>query len=198
MAKKNKWIFLGIYILCGVLITLVVTFCFVQTNYAPFSTQPAQINVVASPSSTKIYPSGSRAQIKDAFDKYTKAYNNAFKESLMSGIFSGRTSFNSRIEVCSGSNKDPIKSLSGYVVTLSFEDEQTLKLNGKVYHPKTDTSKELKYNDVIFAVSESDSMQSHTIYYKCIDSSATSDHTYYSQTVMCNFSELYKVIDSYN
>ncbi len=198
MTKKNKWIFLGIYILCGVLITLVVTFCLVPTNYAPFSTQPFQINVVASPSSTKIYPSGSREEISTAFDKYTKAYNNAFKESLMSGIFSGRTGFNSRIEVCSGNNKDPIKSLSGYVVTFTFGQEQTLKLNGKVYHPKTDSSKELKYQDVTFAVPESDSMQSHTIYFKCIDAAATSGYTYYSQTVMCNFSELYKVIDSCN
>ena len=197
MTKKNKWIFLGIYILCGVLITLVVTFCLVQTNYAPFTTQPFQIIVTASTSSTKTYPSGSKEH-NVAFDKYTNAYNNAFKESLMSGIFSGRTSFNSRIEVCSGSNKEPIKSLSGYIVTFTFGEEKTLELNGEVYHPKTDSSKELKYKEVTFAVSENETMKSHTIYFQCIDTKATSGYTYYSQTIMCNFSELYEVIHSYN
>lgn len=199
MTKKNKWWLILIYCICGILIATAITLSVVKTNYAPDAIEPSFINIKQT-GSNKPFPGG-RKDSED--DKDVEVYNNlmsdyksAFRESVMSGFFSGRTSFKSRIEECIGTNKNPIEKLTGYVVTFYFPEEQTLTLNGKIYNPPTNSSEMLKYTEMTFSVSEGEKMQSHYVYFKCVADN-TAGYTYYRQTVMGNFVDMYKTISSF-
>lgn len=193
MKRKNKIILTVAYALSGILIALVVSLSLIKTNYAPNVNEPMIINFQYGAESNKGI-TGSKENSKDDYDKYLNAYKNAFRESVMSGFFSGRTGFESYITSYDGTstNKDPMKTLSGYIAKFTFGEDQTLKLNGKDYHPNTDTTKTVVYKEMFFEISENDSMKSHKIYFKSDDGTTVK---YYVQTVMCNFSNLYKIID---
>lgn len=191
MKRKNKMILTVAYALSGILIALVVSLCVIKTNYAPSVNEPMLINFQYMPSNTKTFPTGSKENSKDTYDKYLNAYKNSFRESVMSGFFSGRTNFNSVITSYVGTKSDPKDTFSGYIAVFTFGEEQTLKLNGSDYHPETDKSKTVVYTEMFFEIPENDSMKSHKIYFRSNDGTTTK---YYVQTVMCNFSSLYKIV----
>lgn len=195
MIKKNKWWLILIYCLCGILVATAITLSIVKTNYAPDVAKPIMINIEGS---DKPFPGGSTSNEEDkkVYDKVMTNYNRAFTESVMSGFFSGRTSFRSRIEECTGSNKDPIKKLTGYKVIFTFSESQTLMLNGKIYNPPTNSNTTVKYSRMIFNVVEGEKMQSHDIYFESRENDSTTP-IYYKQTVMCNFNDLYETISNW-
>ena len=189
MKRKNKIILAVAYAVSGILIALVVSLSLIKTNYAPNVNEPIIINIQ---SGTKCIGVGSKENSKDVYDEYLKAYKDAFRESIMSGFFSGRTGFESIIISYDGTstNSNPMNTLSGYIAVFTFGEEQTLKKqNGEDYHLVTDTSKTVKYTRIFFEIPENDSMKSHKIYFENTDG-----NKYYVQTVMCNFSSLYKII----
>lgn len=199
MTKKNKWWLILIYCICGILIATSITLSIVKTNYAPDVDEPAIINIKQAGSS-KPFPGGEKdsedSKDVEVYNNLMSNYKSAFEESVMSGFFSGRTSFKSRIEECNGTNKNPVEKLTGYVVTFYFQEPQTLTLNGKIYNPPTNSNLVLKYTEMTFSVSEGEKLQSHYVYFKCIADN-TAGYTYYRQTVMGSFADMYKTISSF-
>ena len=196
MTKKNKWWLILIYCICGVLIATAISLSVIKTNYAPDVNEPILINI-RQVGSSKPFPHGQKESEDnkdvEVYNKIMTNYNDAFRESVMSGFFSGRTSFKSRIEECTGTNRNPIDKLTGYVVTFIFPEEQTLMLNGKIYNPPTNSNMVLKYTEMSFSVNEDEKLQSHDIYFKCIADN-TAGYTYYRQTVMGSFADMYNTI----
>ena len=190
MTKKNRWWLTLIYCLCGLLIISTVVCCVVNVNYKPQIQTPYVINV--QDNNYAKYTVGS-SQTGGRYNEMLDAFNNSFSENVLTSIFSGRAGFDSRI--IESTSKDPMASFTGFKVRFTCEESEIM-LNGKPYNPPTNTSKTLKYTDIIFNVTENDSMQKHYIYYAVIDD-VTSKTVYYQQTVMCDFSGLYDLLISY-
>ncbi len=192
MAKNNKWWLIVIYCLVSVIILSTIVSCFVKVSYKPEIANPE----IYYAQSNNEYITGDKQLNTKVYDEINKAFNDAFKENLLSSLFSSRIRAKSRIE---SSSKLP--TFSGYQLRLSYTQEQTIMLNGEVYKPSTNTSQTIHYEQIYVDVVAEQGMSTNYIYYEYYSVSSSgvvsTKPSYYKQTVVCNFDELYNVLAGY-
>ena len=198
---RNRWLFITIYCLVGLLVVATVVCGLVKTSYKPQIANPTIINIQDNDYAK--YPSvGSREQNPERYDAVMDAFNKSFEESFLTSVFSGRNGTTTRI--IQHGTTDPRKNFSGFKVQFIFGEEQTIMLNGEEYYPATDTSKTIKYKEIIFEVNMTNAETGeaaegfirNSIYYVS-QNEVTGKDEYYEHKLLCDFSGLYELLLTY-
>ena len=196
MTKSNKWLMILIYCIVGVLVLSTVILYIVPVSYRPEIGTPNAISITeSSGGSSSILCSDDNAV--ERYNEINEEFENAFSESVLTGIFSGRIGTNSRIETYYKTN--PTSEFSGYIVRFMFKTKQTVMLNGKEYNPPTNSSETIEFDEIVFELAQDKGFSTHYIYYvyQYQDTTNVERTMYYRQSIMCNFDDLYNLVSSY-
>lgn len=191
MKKVLSYIALG---LIFVLAATIIAFTFVEKNFNINVSNPYSINVITNGTAGESYFSDSEVtENKEIYNKILGKYNDSYKQKVMSSLFQGLLTTNARIERVNSS----MSTLnSGTYLHFVYNDEQTLKLNGKVYtyYYANSSAKDtdIKYNDLYVQVLNSNAMSQINVY---VSKVGTSNLTY-KYVVYANQSDLYNYITS--
>ena len=187
--KKNKWLLITVYSILAVIIVGVIVCCFVKVSYSPNLNEP---NVISASYTNSTKPGAgtcTKDQTPEKFNDIMKEYYNSYYETVISAVFSGRAGIKSTVKQWENSNA-PDKEFDSYKLIFKFNEEQTIKVNGKVYYPSTNSQMELKYNQCFMEIDETEGLCEHRIYYVV-------GSTYYYQTVIADFSGLFNLLEKY-
>ena len=190
----KKKIIIGVSLgLVVAIIATVVTLACVQKSYKPeFDLEPKTITVVEL-SSKDEFQTGVAYSNKETCLKIEELFEQGFKQSILSSIFTGNSS--NKVEV------EPVSSLptfsSGYTVTFEYKADMILKVNGEKYSPNTNSDKQVAFQTIIFNVNEQEGYESFNIYVKEVVGNKT---YYYEVSTIANTTELYNYLGelSYN
>lgn len=127
---------------------------------------------------------GLASKDKDVYNKFVNIYNNSFKLTILYSLFSGEIS---RKQEITSLEKNAPSLDSQIVVSFIYENGQVLKSNGKVYYESVNSTTEIKYTKVFFAVNQDKGLTSHKIYFQA-------GSNYYELATLANFDDLYNFI----
>lgn len=187
--KKNKWLLTIVYSLLAVIIVGVIVCCFVKVSYSPNLNEP---NVISASYINSTKPGAgtcTKDQTPEKFEDIMEKYNASYSETVISSVFSGRVGAKSTVKQWE-SSIEPSKEFVSYKLVFKFNEEQTIKVNDKVYHPSTNSQIELKYYECFMEIDETEGLCEHKIFYIV-------GSTYYYQTVIADFSGLFKLLEQY-
>ena len=123
------------------------------------------------------------------YDEFVNKYQNAFKQTMLTDLFSGIL-FKS--PTVSGPKKSEFSpSFTGYKLIIFYNDPQTLKVNGKDYY-YGGSQNPVTYKFAYLDITETNSFSTVNIY---ILTEENSKDVYYVISTYANFSELYKFGD---
>ena len=145
MTKKNKWVLITVYCLLAVLVALIAVSCFVKVDSKPQIDSPDAYYITLD-NQEAYYDIADKVNSKDQYDKINKAFENSFKETYITSLFSGRLSFESRID-----NQKP-STFSGYKLKLIYATDQVIMFKGKEYNPPTNTQETVSYNEILIDI----------------------------------------------
>ena len=187
--KKNKWLIIVVYSLLAVIVAGVIACCFIKVNYAPDLNEP---DVISASYINSIKPGAgtcTKNQTPEKFEDIMKEYNHAFNETVITSLFAGRIGKKSEIKQWENS-KEPTSQFNAYKLTFKFNKQQTIKVNGKVYYPSTNSQMELNFYECFMEIDNKEGICEHTIYYVV-------GSTYYYQVVTADFSGLFNLFENY-
>lgn len=188
MAKKISLIVL--YCVLAILVVGIVLGVCINNSYLPEIQSPYSVYAKNETGVAQSYNTDMQTD-KDAYDEFMKEFNKSFEESYISSIFSGHAFKNDRIELV-GKTKP---TFSKWSIRFTYNTEQTIMLNGKEYAHVTNTSKVLKFSEVIFDLQESEGLTQNKMYYVVNETVNGENVTnYYSRVILCNFDGLYDFV----
>ena len=190
MIKKNRWWLIAVYCVLAVLVVAIVVSCFVKVSSKPQIENPDYYYIKVEGQAE--YSLADKVENKEKYDKINDAFEKSFSEAFLTSLFSGRLSFESKIE---NVTSDP--SFDGYKVKLGYATEQTIMFKGKEYNPPTNTEEVIKYSTILIDITEGEGYATHYIYYEYhyTDSSNVQKTAYYKQSIKANFDDLYNLLD---
>ena len=190
MTKKNKWWLIVVYCLLAVLVVSVVVSCFVKVSSKPEINGPDYYYVITD-SQLSPLPFADKENNKEKYDEINNAFEKSFKEALLTSLFSGRLSFESKIEVYTSA-----PTFKGYKLKLGYGKAQKIMYKGKEYNPPTNSQETVEYKGILIDVQNGLGYTTNYIYYEYsyIDTNNVQQTGYYQQSIQANFDELYKVI----
>lgn len=182
---------LSICALCliAILAGVIIIFAVVDKDYNLNLSSPDYIQVCINKASNENVESYDKndaiSERKEVYNNVMKLYNESFKQKIMSGIFQGIIF--DKTEIVYQYTSDSFLT-NGTFIAFNYNDEQTLKLNGKVYTYKNKTN--IKYKTLWVEVKDTTAMSDIYIYVKSIDA----DNSYYRYVVKAEQSELYNYL----
>lgn len=182
---------LSIIALCliGILAGTIIVFSCINKDFNLNLSNPDFIEIyVGTTDASQSYDKNGDSEHKAVYDKVLSLYNQSYKQKLMSSLFNGTLSEKTTISREYKYNLSSMTS-SGTWIVFNYEEEQTLKLNGKEYKDDYTTNK--TYNKVYIEVKDSDTMTTFTIYVKNKDA----DSSYYRYSVRARQADLYKYLN---
>lgn len=188
MTKKNKWWLILVYAVVSILLIATAVSCFVQVTRKPDIVEPHSYFI--SIDNQADYDLCDKENETEKYNKINQAFNNSFKESLLTSLFSGRLFSSSRID------PEKPKTYSGYKLKLFFEQPQKIKLNGKIYNPPTNTATSITYQEIYIDIPQDKGYTTHYLYYfyEYTDSNDVVKSSYYRQSFLANFDALYDLL----
>ena len=189
MAKKNKWWLVALYCLLAVIIVATIVSCFVKVSSKPQINSPDYYYIKLENQAEDQL--ADKVENKAKYDKINTAFENSFKENFLTSLFSGRISFESRIESLTNA-----PSFLGYKFKLGYATTQKIMYKGKEYNPPTNSQEIVEYTEILIDITSGAGYSTHYIYYpySYTDASNTVQTGYYQQTIKANFDELYKLL----
>ncbi len=139
-----------------------------------------------------VYKNGSHLSYYDNESdeaKQIKSYlESGFKENIIASLFQGGLSGKAKAQVVNKTTtslESDTKNSENVFIKISYNSEQTLKLNGEVY--KDEQEKEVKYKEILVKVENSNTLTATNIYFVRYDSTNGSSSSlmsdYYVSTV---------------
>lgn len=190
MAKRRKKMKkisqIVLYSLLGAVVLAVILCSFIKISFKPQVNMPTTAQV----GKVQIVATSGVAQTESNFEnikieEFNKKFNSAFELSVLYSLFSGKIGNGVVME-------DDLSALpngNGYKVLFIYHEDQTLKIDGKEVPIADNSSTPVKYNRVVFYVTENAGLGDVTMYFYTQDSGK-----YYVLKTIANFDELYKHI----
>ena len=181
--------------LIGLIIIATIVLGFVNTNFAQINIDNAtSVTVYKDGKDSKFYKNDDKVGSDTAtqYKEIADLYNKESKVSILTALFTGAYSTKANIvnEYTTISNK----TSSGYWLIFEFDEEQTLKLNGKEYVDSTSTSSDpVTFTKVVLQVTNTQGMQLVTAY---ICESSSSEQADYTMSIYANQTALYEYINN--
>ncbi len=189
MIRKNRWWLAVVYCLLALLVISVVVSCFVKVSSKP-EIQGPDVYYIKVENQAE-YTLADKEHNTEKYNKINDAFEGSFKEAFLTSLFSGRLSFESKIE-----NMTSAPTFKGYKVKLGYASEQTVMYKGKEFNPPTNTAETVKYTSAYIDITEGQGYTTQYLYYEYTytDASNTQKTAYYKQSFLANFDELYKLL----
>lgn len=180
--------------LIGVIIITTFVLGFTNANFAQINVDSATQITIYKDGKTSVYYKNDRDGIATntatTFDELTNLYNKQSKVSILTALFTGAYSTKASIE--NENTTISNKTNSGYWLVFSFDEAQTLKLNGKDYVDTTKTSTDpVTFERVALQITNTEGMQLVTAYI-CETTGAT--QATYTFSIYANQTALYNYI----
>lgn len=118
------------------------------------------------------------------FDKFVTTFNDGFKMSVLSALFSGKLGAS-----ISTPKKVTSTTKSGYVVVFMYNEEQELTDNGEPVKTGKQSTETVKFTRVMFSIQAEKGLNEETSLYFYKDTTS-----YYQITTLANFDSLYEFI----
>lgn len=175
--------------LVGILVITTIVLGFVTTSFEQVTISDAISVTVHKGTSTQIYYKDTDS---DDYNKFVEMYNKQSKQSILKSLFTG--AFSEKAEVINETtNNFSSKLTSGYWLIYNFDNEQILKIDGKEYVDKTQTTTtQVTYKKLAIYVVDTEDMDLVTMYIFDSKSSTSATHTI---KVYADLSETYNYIN---
>lgn len=174
--------------LVGILVITTIVLGFVTTSFEQVTISDAISVTVHKGTSTQIYYKDTDS---DDYNKFVEMYNKQSKQSILKSLFTG--AFSEKAEVINETTSMSSKLTSGYWLIYNFDNEQILKIDGKEYVDKTQTTTtQVTYKKLAIYIVDTEDMDLVTMYIFDSKSSTTASHTI---KVYADLSETYNYIN---
>ena len=187
--NKNKRLFTIIgYAVLALVVAVVFVFAVVPKNYAP------QLNLPQNNGSIGIMfeisgNSSEFANVQESnYKEFESVYNGSFKQNMLTSLFGGMLFKTPEV---SRARTSYSPTFTGYKVTLSYNDDQTLKQYGKDYYYGGSQNPVTYKRAYIDVTSENKFGEVNIV----IETKEEEKTVYYTIKTYANFSELYKFGD---
>ena len=173
------------YSVLGVLVLALILCSILKISFKPEMTVPTTAEI----GKVRISTTDGTAKVESnseniGIENFNKKFNSAFELTILNSLFSGRIGSELKREKLT-----TLPSRSGYEVLYIYNEEQTLKVNGKEVTVADNSTTAIKYNRVIFSVEADKGLTETSLYFYTNGTAA-----YYKLTSVANFNELYSYI----
>ena len=179
----KKFIQITSYVLLSALVIAFVCIAVIKKDFAP---NFATANTIAIDDVKTAKHESSHTINKNEF---MKAYGNSFKMTILNSIFTGSINKSHKV-----SEIDKVSKFSeGYKITMLYDEDQVLKVNGEEYLETSANSSptNVKYRKVVFNVLQDKGLVENAFYIY------TTEESYYKVTTLSNFDNLFDKITGY-
>lgn len=181
--KKKILIIVSLAIVVALIATTIIL-AVVKKSYKPeFNLEPQTVVIVNQNNNTEFESSESHST-KEKFKNIVKLFDDGFKQNVLGSIFSGNSSKQIEIELVS---KLPSFD-DGYTFTFDYKADMVLRKGGKDFVYGTNTDKQIKFQQVIFNITDTNGYNQICLYAKEVVGSNT---YYYEIETIANMSALY-------
>ena len=181
---KKKILIIVSLALVVALITTTIVLAVVKKSYKPeFNLDPQTVRIVRQNDNTEFESSESHST-KEKFENIVKLFDDGFKQNVLGSIFSGNSSKQIDIELVS---KLPSFE-DGYTFTFDYKADMVLRKDGKDFVYGTNTDKQIKLQQVIFNITDTNGYNQIYLYAKEV---VGSNIYYYEIATIANTSALY-------
>lgn len=180
--------------LIGLIIIATIVLGFVNTNFAQINIDNATSVTLYKDGKVNTYyknDDGVATNTAQQYKEIADLYNKESKVSILTALFTG--AYSTKADIVNENTTISNKISSGYWLVFEFDEEQTLKLNGKEYVDSTSTSSDpVTFTKVVLQVTNTQGMQLVTAY--ICESSSASQATY-TMSIYANQTALYEYIN---
>lgn len=169
-------------IVVGLILCSIIKLDFKPSVQVPQTEIIGKVQISATDGTSKVDSNNENINI----EKFSKEFNNAFKLTILYSVFSGKMGNEAKVD-----DVDSLPSLTGYKVEFIYNDEYTLKVNSKEVPVADNSSTMVKYNRVIFTVTEGAGLGNADLYFVINGQSK-----YYKVSTIANFDKLYEHISN--
>ena len=180
--------------LIGLIIIATIVLGFVNTNFAQINIDNATSVTLYKDGKANTYyknDDGVATNTAQQYKEIADLYNKESKVSILTALFTG--AYSTKADIVNENTTISNKISSEYWLVFEFDEEQTLKLNGKEYIDSTSTSSDpVTFTKVVLQVTNTQGMQLVTAY--ICESSSASQATY-TMSIYANQTTLYEYIN---